>query len=201
MTPEVRKYVAHVEDTLIEGQKRADPPLRMAAVAAVLRNPWAGRGFVEDLRPEIIALAPVLGQEMVARLMPLVGEAGTVEAFGKCAVVGVNGEIEHGSALIHTLRFGNHLRDAVKSSEFIPFSNKRGGPGNSITFPLRHIRQGGARSHFLTIEFAIADAPGPDEIIIAIGVATGGRPHARIGDRYQDMKDLELEGTPASSRT
>lgn len=190
MKPEVRKYVTYIEDVLIEGGKHADKPLRTAGVAAVLTNPWAGRGFVQDLRPEILALAPILGREMVARLMPLVGTGKAVEAFGKCAIVGVNGEVEHGSALIHTLRFGNHLRDAVNSSEFIPFTNKRGGPGNSVTFPLKHISKPGARSHFLTIEFSVADAPGPDEILIAIGVATGGRPHARIGDRFSDMEEM-----------
>ncbi|KIC21814.1 amino acid synthesis family protein [Leisingera sp. ANG-Vp] len=189
MTPEVRKYVAWIEDILIEGHKPANPPLRMAAVAAVLKNPWSGR-FVEDLTPEIHAFAPVLGEEMVNRLMPLVGGGDKVQAFGKSAIVGVNGEVEHASALIHTLRFGNFLRDAVQSSEFIPFSNKRGGPGNSITMPLKHITEGGARSHFLTVEFSIPDAPGPDEVLIAIGVATGGRPHHRIGDRFQDMQDL-----------
>ena len=194
MIPEVRKYVAYVEDTLIEGTKPADPPLRLAAVAAVLKNPWAGR-FVEDLTPEIHAYAPILGREMVDRLMPLVGGGEKVEAFGKSAIVGVNGEIEHGSALIHTLRFGNYLRDAVQSSEFIPFSNKRGGPGNSITFPLRHTTKGGARSHFMTVEFSIPDAPAPDEILIAIGVATGGRPHHRIGDRYKDMEELQHDQT------
>ncbi len=172
----------------------------MAAVAAVLRNPWAGR-FVEDLRPEIHAFAPVLGKEMVERLMPLIGGGENVEAFGKTAIVGVNGEIEHGSALIHTLRYGNFLRDAVQSSEFIPFTNKRGGPGNSITFPLRHISKGGARSHFMTVEFNIPDAPGPDEILIAIGVANGGRPHHRIGDRYQDMEELDHDQTVRPDNT
>ncbi|MEX0304872.1 MAG: amino acid synthesis family protein [Leisingera sp.] len=194
MTPEVRKYVAWIEDILIEGCKPANPPLRMAAVAAVLKNPWTGR-FVEDLTPEIHAFAPVLGEEMVNRLMPLVGGGDKVQAFGKSAIVGMNGEVEHASALIHTLRFGNFLRDAVQSSEFIPFSNKRGGPGNSITMPLKHITEGGARSHFLTVEFNIPDAPGPDEVLIAIGVATGGRPHHRIGDRFQDMKDLGHDQT------
>lgn len=195
MQPEVRKYVAHIEDVLIEGGKPAEAPLRTASVAAVLVNPWAGRGFVDDLTPEIHAIAPKLGAEMVARLMSLVGEENTVEAFGKTSIVGVNGEIEHGSALIHTLRFGNFLRDAVGSSEFIPFTNKRGGPGNSITYPLRHITKGGARSHFMTAEFSIADAPAADEILIAIGIATGGRPHARIGDRYKDMEDMAHDQT------
>lgn len=150
---------------------------------------------MENLAPEINAHAPVLGREMVSRLMPLVGGADHVEAFGKTAIVGVHGEIEHGSALIHTLRFGNFLRDAAQSSEFIPFTNKRGGPGNSITIPLKHITRGGARSHFLTVEFAIPDAPAPDEIAIAIGVATGGRPHVRIGDRYSDMEELQHDQT------
>ncbi|WP_366934243.1 amino acid synthesis family protein [Phaeobacter sp.] len=198
MTPEVRKYVAWIEDILIEGHKPANPPLRMAAVAAVLKNPWSGR-FVEDLAPEIHAYAPVLGEEMVNRLMPLVGGGDQVQAFGKSAIVGVNGEVEHGSALIHTLRFGNFLRDAVQSSDFIPFSNKRGGPGNSITMPLKHIHEGGARSHFMTVEFNIPDAPAADEVLIAIGVATGGRPHHRIGDRFQDMEDMGHDQTTRPS--
>ena len=145
MLTEVRKYVAFVEDTLIEGTKLAGTPFRMAAVAAVLKNPWVGR-FVENLTPEIHAFAPILGKEIVACLMPLVGGSENVEAFEKTAIVGVNGEIEHGSALIHTLRFGNFLRDAAQISEFIPFTNKRGGPDNLITFPLRHTTKGG-RGH------------------------------------------------------
>jgi hypothetical protein len=194
MTPDIRKYATFTEEILIEGHKRADPPLRMAAVAAVLTNPWVGR-FIEGLTPEIHAFAPILGEEMVARLMPLIGGGENVQAFGKSAIVGTNGEIEHGSALIHTLRFGNFLRDAVQSSDFIPFTNKRGGPGNSITMPLKHIHESGSRAHFMTVEFSIPDAPGPDEILIAIGVADGGRPHHRIGDRFKDMEDLEHDQT------
>lgn len=199
MKPEIRKYVSFVEEVMIEGQKATTQPLKLYAVAAVFSNPWAGRGFVEDLRPEIHAIAPVLGQEMVPRLMALAEDPSTVEAFGKTAIVGVNGEIEHGSAFIHTLRFGNYLREAVKSPAFIPFTNKRGGPGNSITFPLCHITKGGARSHFLSLEFNIFDAPAPDEIVVAVGVANGGRPHARIGDRYQDMEDLKTDQTVVPS--
>ena len=200
MTVDIRKYVTFAEEVLLEGGKRAEPPLRLAAVACVFRNPWAGRGFVDDLQPEIRAGAPVLGRTMVERLMKIVRPE-EVEAFGKSAIVGVNGEVEHGSAFIHTLLFGNYLRDAVKSAEFIPFTNKRGGPGNSITFPLKHIRQRGARSHFLTMEFSVPDAPGPDEILIAIGVATGGRPHARIGDRYSDMAMLKHDQTVVPDAT
>ena len=190
----VRKYVSFIEDTLIEGYKEVATPVRMASIAVVLHNPWAGR-FVDDLRPEIHAFAPVLGREMVDRLLLLLAKGQSVEAFGKSAIVGVNGEIEHGSALIHTLRFGNYLRDAVKSTDFIPFTNKRGGPGNSISMPLKHIHESGARSHFMTAEFNIPDAPAADELLIAIGVATGGRPHHRIGDRYSDMEELQHDQT------
>lgn len=126
MQLKVRKYVSHLETVLIEGGKAAERPLRIATVAAVFENPWAGRGFVQDLRPEIHAMAPVLGRNMVPKLMDLIGGADIVEAFGKTAIVGVNGEIEHGSAFIHTLRFGNYLREAVKSKEFIPFTRARG---------------------------------------------------------------------------
>lgn len=112
-------------------------------------------------------------------------------------MVGVNGEVEHASALIHTLRFGNLLREAAEGTSFLPFTNKRGGPGCAITIPMKHKvkEKEGTRSHFLTLEFTIPDAPGPDEIVVAIAVATGGRPHHRIGDRYEDMKEMGVDQT------
>lgn len=191
----VRKIVTYVEETLIEGGRAAPRPLRMAAAAAVVESPWAGRGFVEDLRPGILETAPVLGDLLVPRLMEAVGGTDAVEAYGKAAVVGVNGEVEHASALIHTLRFGNALREAAGGTSFLPFTNKRGGPDCAITIPMKHKvkEKEGTRSHFITIEFSIPDAPGPDEIVVAIAAATGGRPHHRIGDRYEDMKELGVD--------
>ncbi len=190
--PEIRKIVLFHEETLIEGQKAAQPTLKMFAAAAVLRNPWAGRGFVEDLNPEILAIAPVLGKLLTEKIVAMAGTGDAVEAYGKAAVVGTNGEVEHASALIHTLRFGNHYRKAVGATSYLSFTNVRGGPNCAIAIPMMHKLDEGMRSHYLTLQFAINDAPGPDEIVVALGASIGGRPHHRIGNRY---KDLEMLGS------
>jgi hypothetical protein len=187
---EIRKIVHFVEDSLIEGGKSATEPTRMVAAAAVLRNPWAGRGFVENLRPEILDVAPELARRLVPIIVEACGGKDRVEAYGKAAVVGSNGEIEHASALIHTLRFGNLYREAVGGKSYLSFTNKRGGPGCSIAVPMMHKLDEGQRSHYLTIEFSINDAPGPDEIVVALGASTGGRAHPRIGNRYIDMEEI-----------
>lgn len=188
---QIRKLVTYIEETRIEGGKAASTALRMFAAAAVIANPWAGRGFVEDLKPEIHDLAPQLGEILTASILEMTGSGEAVEGYGKAAVVGTAGEIEHASALIHTLRFGNHYRTAVGATSYLSFTNVRGGPNCSIAIPLMHKMDEGMRSHYLTIQFAINDAPSPDEIVVALGASIGGRPHHRIGDRYQDIKDLE----------
>ena len=188
----VRKYATFIEETLIEGGKPAERPIRMVVVAAILKNPWAGRGFVEDLQPEILRLAPGLGAEMSRRLIALM-PADAVEAFGKAGAVGVNGEIEHASALIHTLRFGNVFRKAVHATAYLDSTNTRNAPGALLSLPMTHKSESGKRSHFLTASFQVADAPAPDEILIAIGSSDGGRAHHRIGDRFQDTAEMEAE--------
>ncbi|MDR7008474.1 amino acid synthesis family protein [Paraburkholderia strydomiana] len=188
----LRKIATFVEETVMEGGKETERPITTVIVAAVLRNPWAGQGFVENLRPEILRLAPVLGAEMTRRLVAVM-PAERVEAYGKAATVGVNGEIEHGSALIHTLRFGNMYREAVNGTAFLSFTNTRVGPGALLSVPMIHKSETGKRSHFITATFQMADAPGPDEILIAIGAADGGRAHPRIADRFQDMAEIEAE--------
>jgi hypothetical protein len=105
-------------------------------------------------------------------------------------VVGTAGEIEHASAQIHTLRFGNQFRKAVGAKSYLSFTNTRGGPNCPAVIPLMHKLEEGMRSHYLTIQFAISDAPALDEIVVALGASIGGRPHHRIGDRYQDLKEL-----------
>ncbi len=192
MSLELRKIVAHSEEVHIEGGKAADPPLAMHAVAAVLTNPWAGQGFVENLRPTLLDVAPQLGNIMVPKLMELAGGGNNVEAYGKAAVCGTNGEVEHASALIHTLRFGNIFRTAVSGTAYLSFTNSRIGPGANIAIPMMHKIDAGSRAHYLTLDFTVADAPGPDELVIALGVALGGRPHHRIGDRYIDMEEMGL---------
>lgn len=190
----IRKLVSVSEQTFEEGGRAVDPPITMAAAMAVMRNPWAGRGYVEDLQPEIRAVAPELADLLVGELLRLI-PVEDVEAYGKAAVVGVDGEIEHASAMIHTLRFGNVFRDAVGGTSFLSFTNKRGGPGTSITMPLIHKNDEGRRSHFITFETSIVDAPRADELVVAIAASTGGRAHPRIGDRRIDMAEMGL--TPA----
>jgi len=190
MTDTVRKIVTYIDETLIEGGRTAPKPLQLFAVAAVVRNPWAGRGFIDDLAPEIRQLAPVLGEILTTRILSLAGSGDAVEGYGKAAIVGTGGEIEHASALIHTLRFGNIFRKAVGAKSYLSFTNVRGGPGCALAIPMMHKHDEGMRSHYLTVQFSIADAPAPDEIVVALGASIGGRPHHRIGDRYQDLKEL-----------
>lgn len=197
---EIRKIVRYIEKTLIEGGKAADKPWIMAGVAAVIKNPWAGKGFVEDLRSDILALAPPLGEVLVPEMLDTIGGADVVEAYGKAAIVGVSGEVEHGSGMIHTLRFGNQYRVAVQGEAFLSFTNKRAGPGTAITIPMMHKDDAGLRSHYLTLEFHINDAPAPDEIIIALGAASSGRPHHRIGNRYMDMEEMQVDQTGKSAK-
>lgn len=190
MPAEIRKTLLHVEETLIEGGKLAETPLKMIAAVAVIKNPWAGRGFVEDLRPEIHDCASGLGELLTGMILKAAGGGEAVEGYGKSAIVGVNGEVEHASALIHTLRFGNHYREAVGAKSYLAFTNTRGPANAPLQIPLMDKNDGGRRSHYLTIQLSVADAPGPDEIVIALGASIGGRPHHRIGDRYQDLKEL-----------
>lgn len=189
---EVRKIFTAIEETRIEGQKEVDHPVKMMAVMAVIKNPWAGQGYVDDLRPKINEYAPKLGEMLVGELFKHIESADDVEAFGKAGVVGVDGDIEHASAYIHTLKFGNKFRDSVEGTSILSFTNKRGGPGTSIMIPMVHKTDDSKRSHFVTFETRVEDAPRADEIIVAIGVSTGGRPHARTGDRHQDMKEMGL---------
>ncbi|KGJ07678.1 amino acid synthesis family protein [Paracoccus versutus] len=190
MTAEIRKTLLNIETTLIEGGRAAPQPLKLITAAAVLKNPWAGRGYVDDLKPEIHAVAPILGELLTNMVIEAAGGGSKVEAYGKAAVVGLDGDIEHASALIHTLRFGNHYRSAVGAKSYLAFTNTRGPANAPIMIPLMDKNDEGRRSHYLTIQFAIPDAPAADEIVVALGASIGGRPHHRIGDRYQDLKDL-----------
>jgi hypothetical protein len=188
--PELRKLVTYDEDTVTDGGRACTPPLRMIAVAAVVTNPWYGRGFVEDLSPEIRRMGPALGKLLTDRLIRLAGSGDAVEAYGKAALCGTSCELEHCSALIHTLRFGNFFREAVGAKTYLGFTNTRGPANTQVQIPLMDKHDAGRRSHYLTVQFSIPDAPGHDELVIALGASLGGRPHHRIGDRYQDLKEM-----------
>lgn len=190
MPAEIRRAQLIVDETLIDGGRPAETPLRLITALAVIANPWAGRGFVEDLRPEIRDIAPGLGQRLTQMVIGTAGSGEAVEGYGKAAVVGMDGEVEHASALIHTLMFGNNYREAVGAKTYLSFTNTRGGPGAPIQIPLMDKHDAGRRSHYLTINHSLPDAPAADEIVIALGASIGGRPHHRIGDRYQDIEDM-----------
>ena len=190
MPAEIRKKLLHVETTLIEGGKAAPTPLKMIAAMAVIKNPWAGQGFVDDLVPAIRDCAPGLGALLTEMILEASGGGDKVEGYGKSAIVGLDGEVEHASALIHTLHFGNHYRNAVGAKSYLSFCNTRGPANAPLMIPLMDKNDGGKRSHYLTIQTSVADAPASDEILIALGASIGGRPHHRIGDRYKDLEEL-----------
>ncbi|MGB3482790.1 MAG: amino acid synthesis family protein [Mycobacterium sp.] len=174
----VRKIVRHREETTRENGHDV-PRLHVVAwVAAVIENPYGTGGYIEDL----VTKADEIGQEIGALLGPATVELlGTeVEAFGKAALVGIGGEVEHGSALIHNLRFGNEFRNAAGGTELLPAAEKVGVTGASIDVPLKHKLDSKTRSHHQTITLTIADAPRPDEIVVACLAANTGRPLARL---------------------
>ncbi|MFE4057582.1 amino acid synthesis family protein [Streptomyces sp. NPDC059096] len=174
----IRKIITFTEDIHTEGGSPVDPPARTAVVLAVIENPWAGQGFVEDLLPGIDAVAPALGELLAPRVVEALGAP--VEAYGKAAVVGLDGEIEHGSALIHTLKFGDHFRRAAQATTLLPAVEKRAPAGAVFDIPLKHITDATIRSHHQTIEARVPDGPRADEIVIGLAAASQGRPQARL---------------------
>jgi len=193
MELKLRKFNKFVDKTFIEGGKEAKDPVLLVSVAAIFENPWKDQGFVEDLKPIILDLAPKLGNILVPELVKEIGSAEKILAYGKAGVVGLKGEIEHASAFNQTLRFGNIFRDAVGQTSYLSFTNTRGQKKKKISIPMMHKTDAGLRPYYLTHEFTIHDAPFDNEIVIAIGGATTGRAHARTGDRYQDMKEMGIE--------
>ena len=188
MSIEIRRALLWQQNTLVEGHKALKTPTLLVAAMAIIRNPWYGRGFVEDLRPEIKEHGPVLGKLLTDMLLNVTGQE--LEGCGKASVVGMGGEIEHAQALTHTLHFGNQFRQAVNAKSYLAFSNTRGAANCAITIPLMDKDDPGRRSHYQTIQTSICDALADDEIVIALGASVGGHPHHRIGDRYEDLKEL-----------
>jgi hypothetical protein len=165
------------------------PPARAAVratAAAVVRNPWIGTGPGEDLGAHVETMAPVLARELTDRLLDCLGGVDAVEAFGKAAIVGTAGELEHGGALIHTPYFGNLVREFLGGESIICFADTRADAGETIVVPLWHKTEAATRSHYQTITARLGDAPRADEIVVIAGASTGPRPHARIGDRRTD---------------
>jgi Amino acid synthesis len=184
----VRKRVTVVEEIFHEGGPIAAMPLRRAAALAVIHNPYSGKyvaeiaAFMEDLKP--------LGLEMAKSLVrALGGNSQIVESYGKGAIVGQAGELEHG-ALWH-VPGGYAMREILGGAKaIVPSTKKVGGPGTRLDVPITHINASYVRSHFDSMEVGVADAPRGDEILLALVMTTGPRIHSRVGG----LKASEIKG-------
>lgn len=189
MKAKIRKLVVTLEETHREVTRELDRPTRRAAAIAVIANPFAGR-YVEDLEPLMQIgeeLGGLLGRKCVEALGIAPGEA---QSFGKAAMVGEDGELEHAAAILHP-RMGKPLREAVeKGAALVPSTKKRGSPGQRLDIPLGHKDAAYVRSHFDGMEVEINDAPRAGEIMVAIAVTDSGRPLPRVGGLRAD----EAEG-------
>jgi hypothetical protein len=185
----LRKLVIVVEEIHHEGGPPADTPLLRAAAIAVIHNPFAGRyeadiqGFMDDLRP--------LGLRMAERLVKTVGGAEQVEGYGKGALIGAAGELEHG-ALWHAPG-GYAMREAIGGSQaIVPSTKKVGGVGARLDVPITHINAAYVRSHFDSMEIGVNDGPRADEMLVALVMTTGPRVHSRSGGlEAWDIKGLD----------
>jgi len=183
----IRKRSLNIETVFHEGGPPPDQPLRLAAACAVVRNPYAGR-YQPDLMPfmaELRALGTLLAEELVGAL----GGAGRVEAYGKAAIVGTNGELEHG-AVWHEAG-GWAMRQVLgEPKAIVPAAKAVAHTGYRLMVPLHYIHAAYVRSHFNTVEVGIQDAPRPDEILYALVMADGGRIHSRLGGLTKDQVSL-----------
>src|SRR3954469_6533707 len=180
MAAKIRKLVVEVDEIRLENARPADPPARKALAMAVIENPFAGR-YVENL-DELVAIGEELGGLLGQRCVAALGiEPGRAQSYGKAAIVGEGGELEHAAALLHP-KLGAPLRQAVeKGAALVPSAKKRGGLGTAIDVPLGHKDAAFVRSHFDAMEARVADAPRANEIVVAVVVTDSGRPLPRIG--------------------
>jgi hypothetical protein len=180
MAADIRKLIVQVDEIRVEMGRPIVPPTRRALAMAVIANPYAGR-YVENL-DELIAIGEELGGLLGDKCVAALGiEKGAVESYGKAAIVGEAGELEHAAAILHP-KLGAPLRRAVgKGAALVPSAKKRGGLGTAIDVPLGHKDAAFVRSHFDAMEARVSDAPRANEIVVAVVVTDSGRPLARIG--------------------
>ena len=187
MPVEVRRLQTTVEEIFHEGGPRAATPLLVGAIAAVIANPFAGR-YVETLQPYMEELQPI-GLDLSRRLIDaLGGDAKRISGFGKAAIVGGAGELEHG-ALWH-VPGGYAMRELLGDAKaIVPSAKKVGGPGARVDVPITHIDASYVRGHFNAIEIGVPGAPEADELVLILAMTTGGRIHDRMGGlRAEDIK-------------
>lgn len=180
MTANIRKLVVQVDETRKEMGRDVSPPTRRAVAIAVIENPYAGR-YSENL-DELIAIGEELGALLGQKAVKALGiEPGQAQSYGKAAIVGERGELEHAAAILHP-KLGAPLRVAVeKGAALVPSAKKQGTLGTAIDVPLGHKDAAFVRSHFDAIEARVSDAPRANEIVVAVAVTDSGRPLPRIG--------------------
>lgn len=183
---DVRKVVVYREQLVTESGVGPARPAQQASVAVVIRNPWAGTPAGRDLGPEVERIAPGIARLVSDTLIEMLGGVDAIEAFGKAAIVGTAGEIEHGAALIHTPYFGNLMREFLGGESIICFADTRADAGETLVVPMWHKTVAATRSHYQTVTTRVSDAPRADELVIVAAGSTGPRPHPRIGDRTTD---------------
>lgn len=186
----IRKLVTQVDEVFREMGRPVDPPTRRALAMAVIENPYAGR-YAESL-DDLIAIGEELGGLLGRRCVEALGIApGEAQSYGKAAIVGENGELEHAAALLHP-KLGAPLRVAVeKGAALVPSSKKQGGVGTAVDVPLGHKDAAFVRSHFDAMEARVQDAPRANEIVVAVVVTASGRPLPRVGG----LQVSEIKGT------
>ena len=180
MPAKIRKIIVQTDEVRVEMGRDVQPPVRKALAMAVIENPCAGR-YVENL-DELMAIGEELGGLLGARCVQALGiEPGQAQSYGKAAIVGEAGELEHAAAILHP-KLGAPLRVAVeKGAALVPSSKKMGGLGTAIDVPLGHKDAAYVRSHFDAMEARVADAPRANEIVVAVVVTDSGRPLPRVG--------------------
>ncbi len=178
----IRKLLTVVEEILEDGGRAAARPVKKVAAVAVIENPFAGR-FVEDLA-ELVKTGEELGDLLGRRAAAALGAP--VHSYGKGAVIGERGEYEHAAAILHPTLGAPFRAAAGGGRAIIPSAKKQGGPGTAIDVPLHYKDEAFVRSHFDAMEVRLVDAPKADEILVALVVTDGGRPHARIGGMTVD---------------
>jgi hypothetical protein len=180
MPAQIRKLIVQVDETRIEMGQPVNPPTRRALAMAVIANPCAGR-YVENL-DELIAIGEELGALLGQKCVQALGIApGAAQSYGKAAIVGEAGELEHAAAILHP-KLGAPLRKAVdKGAALVPSAKKLGGLGTAIDVPLGHKDAAFVRSHFDAMEARVSDAPRANEIVVAVVVTDSGRPLPRVG--------------------
>jgi hypothetical protein len=181
----IRKIAVLVDEIHLEQGRKIDPPTRRACAMAVIENPYAGE-YVEDLS-DLMAIGEQLGGLLGERAVAALGiTPSQAESYGKAALVGVDGELEHAAAILHP-KLGAPLRKAVeKGAALVPSSKKRGGPGQVLDVPLGHKDAAYVRSHFDGMEVQISDAPRANEVLVAVAVTDSGRPLPRVGGLTKD---------------